>query len=57
MTDWISPVTLALQEEQNRCLRKELNPNRKVYGPYLVKLNPEKIATATLAQLIISIFQ
>lgn len=57
MTEWVGPVTVAIKEEQSKCMRKELNPHRKIYAEHLLKLNPEKIATVSLAQLVICIFQ
>lgn len=57
MTDWVGPLTMALKEEQHKCMKSQLNPSRQTYGDTLLKINPEKISTAALAQLIISIFQ
>jgi hypothetical protein len=57
MTEWVVPLTAAIKEEQSRCLGPHVAGKRKIYGPYLLKIHPEKIATTALAQLIICIFQ
>lgn len=57
MTEWIGPLTIAIREQQSKCLKKESDPHRKPYGKYLLQINPEKIATTAIAQLIICIFQ
>jgi hypothetical protein len=50
-------LTVAIQEEQKKCIGKELSSNRKIYAPYLVKIEAEKIAIIALNQLIIEIFE
>jgi hypothetical protein len=40
MTEWVTPFTIALREEQNKCYKKDLSPNRKVYAKDILKLNP-----------------
>ena len=57
MAEWILPLTSAIKEEQTKCLAKSLAGKRKIYGKHLLKINPEKIATAALSELIICIFQ
>jgi len=57
MADWILPLTTALKAEQSKCMNKQISQARKIYGPDLIKVNPEKIASAALTELIICIFQ
>ena len=40
IVDWLVPLTKALSEEQWKCRQPDLQGARKVYGPYLVELNP-----------------
>jgi hypothetical protein len=35
-----------------KCKLKDLDPKRMLYAPYIVKVNPEKIATVILSELI-----
>lgn len=51
--EWILPLTMAIQEEQKKCIGKELNSTRKIYAPFLLKIDAEKIAVIALNQLII----
>ena len=48
MAEWILPLTSALKEEQTKCMNKQLNQRRKLYASQLIKISPEKIASAAL---------
>ena len=53
IVDWLVPLTKILQQEQVMCRQADLRGPRKIYGPYLVELNPEQLATVALTQLIV----
>jgi hypothetical protein len=40
MADWILPLTTALKSEQTKCMNKQANQARKIYGPHLIKISP-----------------
>ena len=54
--EWLVPLTVAIKEEQRKCMGKDLNAHRRIYAEYFNKIEAEKMATVALTQLIISSF-
>ncbi len=51
--DWLVPLTASLRQQQTRCMERDLNGARKIYGDFLLKIDAEKLATIALTQLIV----
>ncbi|PSC74843.1 DNA-directed RNA polymerase chloroplastic mitochondrial [Micractinium conductrix] len=49
---WFGPLTRAIMEEQKRILNGARGVDRKVYGPYLLQLEPEQLAVLTMHSVI-----
>lgn len=57
MIEWMIPLTKALQEEQNKCRSREPSCVKRGYADHLHLLDAERLATLSLSQLMIHIFQ
>jgi DNA-directed RNA polymerase len=49
---WFPSLCQAIREEQEKCMQVDLTNERGEYGPYLLKLSPEKIALVCLSELM-----
>lgn len=49
---WFAPMTAAIQREQTRIIQGAKGVDRKVYGPYLLLLEPEQLAVLTMHSVI-----
>ncbi|KAL4451184.1 hypothetical protein ABPG77_009256 [Micractinium sp. CCAP 211/92] len=49
---WFAPMTAAIQREQQRIIEGAKGIDRKVYGPYLLLLEPEQLAVLTMHSVI-----
>lgn len=50
--DWLPQMIESIKDEQMKCKIKDLDEKRILYAPYVVKINPEKIATVILSELV-----
>lgn len=50
--EWLPLMIDSIKDEQMKCKIKDLDEKRILYAPYIVKINPEKIATVILSELV-----
>ena len=48
LTGWFNPLKESIKEEQEKIVVGEPGMDRFVYGPYLLRLDPEKLAVITM---------
>jgi DNA-directed RNA polymerase len=54
---WFDPLTSAIRDEQEACLRRISAEDRSNYGPILVLLKPEKLAVISMHTVISEVLQ
>jgi DNA-directed RNA polymerase len=52
MIRWFPELCRVIKMEQEKCMQPNLSGDRQSYGPYILKLSPEKLALIALCELM-----